>query len=261
VNTGKGIVRVSLAILVTAISSTWGQRGLGDNEGVVRQAMETQRVTLKGTVKEIITETCEKATGPFPVGTHLLLLTGEEKRYNVHLGPTVLVKDLVKPFEVGKSVTVRAFRTKKMPEGEFVAIVLTVDDKTVRLRNENLRPVWAGRQGQFSGQTATGADRPRRGQAYGRGYGMGCGRSWGNGYGRGMRRGADWSYGMGYGRGRSGRGQGWGRYAPGRGMGQGNRNVPARCFGQGCDLRYGGGPRGCPWVPAPARRPYYGWQN
>lgn len=260
-NTGKCIGIVGLAVLITAIPSAWAQRGMGDNEGVVRQALETQRVTIKGTVKEIITEKCKKTTGQFPVGTHLLLKTGEEVQYNVHLGPAVLVKNLVGPFEAGKSVTVRAFRTKKMPEGEFVAIELTFDGKKVRLRNENLRPVWAGRQGRFFGQTVTGADRPRRGQAYGRGYGMGRGRGYGLGYGKGMGRGAGGRYGRGYGKGGGSRGQGYRMYAPGRGMGQGRMNAPARGSGQRRGLGYGRGLGECPWGAAPARRPHYGWSN
>ena len=233
-STRKWVGIVVLTVLMTTVAKTWGQRGMGDNEGVVRQAIETQRITIEGTVKEVITETCEKTTGPFTMGMHLLLTTGEEKQYNVHLGPAVLVKDLVGPLEAGQSITVQAFRTETMPAKHFVAIALTFDGMTVRLRNENLRSVWAGPQGRFSGRYVVGPECPRRNQAYGRGYGMGNGRGYGVGYGKGMGGGYGWSNGMGYGQGRGGRGQG-------RGLG------------------YGYGPRMCPWGAAPACHPYYGW--
>ena len=254
-STKKLIAIVALAILVTTGTTTWGQRGVGDNEGVVRQAIETQRTALKGTVKEIVIETCENTTGPFGIGMHLLLTTGEKKQYNVHLGPAVLIKNLVKPLEAGQSVTVQAFRTQKMPAGDFVAITLKFDGKTVRLRDENLRPAWAGGQGQFLGQYQASPGFPRwpqwrqpfgrgygMGYGRGRGYGAGFGRGRGRGYGRGwsdnMGYGRDWRNGMGYGRGRGGRGQR-------RGAG------------------YGYGPGMCPWGrgAAPGYPQYYRWRK
>ena len=242
----KLVVMVALAVLMTTGTATWGQRGVGDNEGVVRQAIETQRTAIEGTVKEIIIETCENTTGPFGIGMHLLLTTGEKKRYNVHLGPAVLIKDLVKPLEAGQSVTVQAYRTQKMPAENFVAITLKFDGKTIRLRDENLRPTWAGRQGQFFGRYQASPELPRWQQwhqAQARGYGMDYGRNrgYGAGFARGMGRGygRGWSNGMGYGRGRGG----------GRGQGRGSG--------------YGYGPRMCPWGrgAAPGYPQYYGWRK
>jgi hypothetical protein len=239
-STKKLVSIVALTVLMTTGTATWGQRGVGDNEGLVRQAIETQRTAIEGTVKEIIIETCENTTGPFGIGMHLLLTTGEKNQYNVHLGPAVLIKDLVKPLEVGQSVTVQAFRTQKMPAGDLVAITLQFDGKTVRLRDENLRPTWAGGQGQFLGQYQASPELPRWQQwrqVYGRGYGRG--RGYGAGFGRGMGRGCGWGWSnrMGYGRGRGG----------GRGQGRG--------------LGYGYGARMCPWGAAPGYLQYYGWRR
>lgn len=230
----KWIGVVVSVVLVTTAATTWGQRGMGNSQGVVRQGVETQRITLQGTVEEIITETCEKTTGPFNLGMHLLITAGEGKQYNVHLGPAVLVKDLVGPLKAGQSVTVQAFRTAIMPAEHFVAIVLTFDGMTVRLRDENLRPLWAGQQGQFLGRYGAGTVCPRPSQTYGRGYGMGNGRGYGIGYGRGMGGAYGRSSSMGYGQGQGGRGQG-------RGLG------------------YGYGSRMCPWGMAPGCQLYSGW--
>jgi len=234
-STKKLIAIVALAALMTMCPVTLGQRGIGDDEGVVRQSIETQRISIEGTVKKIVVEKCENTTGPFAVGMHLLLTTGEEKQYNVHLGPAVLIKDLAGPLEAGQSITVQAFRTEKMPTEHFVAVVLTFNGKTVRLRDENLRPIWAGGQSRFLGPYDARPELPRWGQGYGRGYGKGWRRGCGAGYGRGMGRdyGRGWNNGMGYGRGRGGRGQE-------RGPGYGARM--------------------CPWGAAPGFPPY-GWRK
>jgi hypothetical protein len=235
-STRKWIGIVVLTALMTSVPTTWGQWGMGDNEGVVRQALQTQRTVIEGTVKEIVTETCENTTGPFATGMHLLLTTSEERQYNVHLGPVVLVKDLLAPLKAGQSVTVQVFRTENMPAEHSVAITLTCDGKTVRLRDENLRPVWAGRQGRFFGRGVAAAQRPQWGQGYTRSYGMRMGTGFRAGYGMAMRRGYGWSNGTGYGRGQSGRGQR-------RGLGLGY------------------GPGICPWGTAILCRPYADWGN
>ena len=50
--TRKWVGIVVVAVLMTMADRTWGQRGMGDNEGVVRQAIETQRISIEGTVKD-----------------------------------------------------------------------------------------------------------------------------------------------------------------------------------------------------------------
>ncbi|MBN2316205.1 MAG: hypothetical protein JXM79_19920 [Sedimentisphaerales bacterium] len=236
-STNKWVGMIAMMVLVANGPAVWGQRGMGDDEGVVRQAVETEKTTLEGTIKEIVIEKCEQTTGPFGTGIHLLLTTDEEKLYNVHLGPAVLIQDLVGSLETGQSVAVEAFRTEKMPADNFVAITLKWNGKTVRLRDENLRPTWAGGQGRFFDRYGARPELSPWRQGYGRGYGMGYGRGFRTGYGRGMGRGygRGWSNGMGYGRGRGGRGQGRG---PGLGYRQGM----------------------CPWNGAPGYSGYYGWR-
>lgn len=246
---------VVLAALMMMAPAALAQRGMGDHEGVVRQAVETENTVIEGKIKEIVVEECENTTGPFEVGMHLLVTTGEDKQYNVHLGPAALIKNLVEPLKANQSVTVQAFRTEKMPAEDLVAVELKFDGKTVRLRNENLRPVWAGGQGRFYGRYEASPELPRWRQGYGRGYGMGYGRGCGSGFGRGMGRGAGMMgrQGRGFGHGRSqgwgqGRGrmrgmtrgsrQGWGR---GFGMGQGPGRGAGWGFGQGAGSRPGFG--------------------
>ncbi len=127
------------------------QRGMGDKQGIVRSGADVKRLTLKGKVKKVIIEPCKNTTGRYSQGSHFLLKTRDGVR-NVHMGPAAEVKKLAKRLEQGKSVKVKAFRTRKMPEGHCVAITVNDGDKTMRIRGDDLRPKWAGQQ----------ADRKRR---------------------------------------------------------------------------------------------------
>ena len=107
-------------------------------------------------------------------------------------------------------VTTRVFRTEKMPKGNYNAITITVDNNTMRLREPNLRPVWAGQARLGRGRHQSDIDRPKRRDGRGarlprhlsesdiclqpqayccRGYssgriGRGRGQDWGKGRGR-----------------------------------------------------------------------------
>jgi len=95
--------------------------------------------------------------------------TSKGKTLNIHLGPVAAIEFVAKDLSQGQKVKVEAFRTKKMKKGQYVARSLTFGSQTVELRDETLRPVWAGRGG------------PGWGRGYGRGagYGRGRGRGWG----------------------------------------------------------------------------------
>ena len=166
------------------------QKGMGDSTGMARQAVKPEIVSFSGKVSEVKTEPCKKTTGRANVGTHFLLETAEAETLNIHLGPADTVADIAKKLKAGEQVTVKCFRTAKMEENHYVARLLVIGDESMELRDENLRPFWAGGRGDSQW-------RPGKGRGYG----------WGNGDG--------------YGAGR-GRGQGW-RHRGGRGPGYGHR--------------------------------------
>lgn len=145
----------------------YAQRGVGDSAGVAQQSTKPELVTLSGEVVAVETKPCEKTTGHGVVGAHILLKTEKGDTLNVHLGWADAVEEIAKQVTVGKKLTVTAFRTDKMPEGQYVAQSVTFDGKTVQLRDENLRPVWAG-------GGPRGLQQP-----------MGSGRGMGRGFGRG----------------------------------------------------------------------------
>jgi hypothetical protein len=161
-----------VALLAGVLSpSAYAQKGVGDSAGVAQQPNKPELVSLSGEIVAVETKPCEKTTGHALVGTHILLKTAKGDTLNVHLGWAEAVEEITKQVTVGKKVTVAAFRTDKMPEGQYVAQSVTFDEKTVQLRDENLRPVWAGGGAGLRGsQQALG-----RGRGWGRGYGRGWG--------------------------------------------------------------------------------------
>jgi hypothetical protein len=190
---------------ITAVALLWGvvalpafaQRGMGDPTGVARQTVRPKIVTLKGKMVRVETGPCQNTTGRSNTGTHVVLKTARGKRLIVHLGPAAVVKDVADQLAAGKKVKLEAFRTEKMPENHYVAKSLKFDDTAIQLRDESLRPGWAGGNIDSRGlwRPEWGAGR-RRGPQWGRGRGDGWGWGHGPGYGRGYR----WGRGPGYGR-------------------------------------------------------------
>jgi hypothetical protein len=143
-------VMVSLAALTLTcgilVPNAQGQRGMGESSGVARQSIKPEIVKLSGRLMEIKTGPCEKTTGRSPIGTHLILETDKGDKLNIHLGPDTAVADTVAKLSIGQKLTVKAFRTEKMPENHYSAQSLTFDKTTVELRDAGLRPVWGGPQ-------------------------------------------------------------------------------------------------------------------
>jgi len=137
-------ILLSIAVLLGLGPPSFAQRGMGDANGVVRQGLKLDTVIIQGDVVRVITGPCEKSTGRSESGTHFILKTEQGEERNIHLGPTQMVQEVAEMLSAGINVTARVFRTEKMPKGNYNAVTITVDNKTVRLREPNLRPVWAG---------------------------------------------------------------------------------------------------------------------
>jgi len=199
----------AILVLSWAVSapSACAQRGMGEPAGVGQQTAKPKVVSLSGTVLVVETGPCKKTTGRANVGAHFLLKTPNGETLNIHLGPADAVDHIAKQLTVGKKVTVRGFRTTRMPENHYVAQSVALGTNTFRLRDEGLRPFWARGNG-----VSRGLRGPNRG--YGRGVagsGYGPDPAWGGA--RGYGRGPWWAGGRGYGYGR--------RWASGRWLGFG----------------------------------------
>lgn len=133
-------------LLGSVACDAYAQKGMGDDTGVARRAIKPKLITLHGTVRAIESSSCPKTTGRATVGTHLLLESSEERVFNIHLGPAAETTAIVRKVPVGSSVTVTGFRTEAMPEDHYVAKSVAIGDTTFSLRDDDLRPRWAGRQ-------------------------------------------------------------------------------------------------------------------
>jgi hypothetical protein len=159
------------AAVATVPVSGVAQKGMGDEEGVARQAEKPALQSMSGELLSIETHPCGQTTGHSPIGTHLRVRTQEQAEINLHLGPAADVGPMIEGLEPGQHVQFEAFRTPAMPESAFVAQRIRVGDKDVVFRVPGtLRPVWAGHY---------------PGISFGRGWGMGMGRRTGPGTGQG----------------------------------------------------------------------------
>lgn len=192
------ITALGLAFAWTTLAApAAAQRGTGEPTGVARQAIVPEIVTLSGKLVKVQTAPCENTTGPSELGTHVLLEPQEGEPLNIHLGPAGQVAFVADALSVGDRITVRAFRTDRMKEGHYVAQTIAWEDDSVRLRDSNLRPLWAGGRGNWA-RTPEGRG---GGWSGGRGYGYRQGRGYGYGYQQGRGSGYGSRQGRGYGRG------------------------------------------------------------
>ena len=112
---------------------------------------------MSGTIKDIKTERCEKTTGRFVEGVHLIVQGQDNRTINLHLGPASPLADVVQQLSTGQEIRFDAFRTDRMPKDAYVAKSLTAGAKTFALRNDNLRPKWASRGRGMGGGRGMGA--------------------------------------------------------------------------------------------------------
>ena len=135
---------IMLAVLLFLAIIALAQKGTGNPDGISRQGLNPELMEFNGTIESIESGPCKYVTGKSQNGTHLLLQT-EEKTLNIHLGPTA---EINKRFsgEEGDKISLVAFSTDKLPEDHYIAKELMIEGETVVLRDENLKPVWAGKR-------------------------------------------------------------------------------------------------------------------
>ena len=86
-NTKTIVIAAATLLLAVVAFQAHAQKGMGDSEGIARQAAKPKIVSVAGTVLEVKTERCELATGRSDLGTHVLLKTSDGKELNIHIGP------------------------------------------------------------------------------------------------------------------------------------------------------------------------------
>jgi hypothetical protein len=143
-------VRVFATAVVMAGTTIGGtafaQKGTGEPTGMGQRADKPAIVSMSGIVKDNKIGPCKQTTGRSSEGAHLIIQS-QEKSINLHLGPSSDVGDVLKAATVGQQITFDGFRTDRMPPDAYVAKTVKTAGQTFTLRDDDLRPRWAGRGG------------------------------------------------------------------------------------------------------------------
>jgi len=141
------ILSAALLGLAAFAAPATAQKGTGEPSGVARQAVKPPVEAMSGTIKDIKIGPCEKTTGRAAEGAHLIVQTPDARTINLHLGPTFALREELKQLSAGQDISFEAFRTERMPKDAYIAKSIKAGDKVFALRNDSLRPIWAGGRG------------------------------------------------------------------------------------------------------------------
>jgi hypothetical protein len=142
----------ALFALAAFASPAIAQKGTGEQTGVARQGLKLPIEAMSGTIKDIKIGPCEKTTGRSKEGAHLVVQAADGATINLHLGPTFALREELKQLAAGQEISFEAFRTERMPKDAYIAKSIKAGDKVFALRNDSLRPRWAGGRGGGRGQ-------------------------------------------------------------------------------------------------------------
>jgi len=153
--TMKTVQRAVIAastMVACAIMPVSAQKGAGEEIGVARQVIQPELNQVSGTLDRIKVGPCKHTTGRAYIGTHLFLKQENGDIINLHLGPENSVKSFVDKLSIGDVIHSEAFRTENLKDGEYVARTVSSGNETFVLRDEYLRPIWAGETSRRSGR-------------------------------------------------------------------------------------------------------------
>lgn len=145
-----------LFLLLTPLVGIADQKGLGDDTGIARSGERPPLTVVDGVVKEIDKGICEKTTGCGQYGAHAIVTTDDARTLNIHLGPVGELGQVLDRLQPNTKVKMKVFRTTRMKADQFVAKEIQVNGETQTLRDDSLRPVWAGRARMGRGRNGLG---------------------------------------------------------------------------------------------------------
>jgi hypothetical protein len=136
---------IFVSLLLACVISVNAQKGIGNLTGIGQETEKPPIVSLSGELVEIKTGPCENTTGRAYIGTHLYLKSAaNENLLNIHLGAAYAVELLISRIEVGQKIEVLGFRMDQMQTNHYIAKEVTSNGYTIQLRDDDLRPFWAG---------------------------------------------------------------------------------------------------------------------
>jgi hypothetical protein len=131
---------LAAVLFIVPVAAASAQRGPGPGHDGPRYDGATE-ITITGTVTAI----AHPVDGRGRKGTHLTV-EAEEKSWNVHLGPASYVESKGFTFAAGDQVGVLGSRVEIEGKPVLIARRVTKGDATLELRDEQGRPLWAGRR-------------------------------------------------------------------------------------------------------------------
>lgn len=141
----KKTITVLAGIFLLITIESHAQKGQGDVNGMGMAIEKPPIEMISGELDHMKTGPCEHTTGQAVIGTHLFLKSAEsDQMYNIHLGAAYATESFVEKLNIGQNIDVQAFRTDKMDEYHYIAKEVTVNGHTTVLRDDELRPFWAG---------------------------------------------------------------------------------------------------------------------
>ncbi|MFW5973714.1 MAG: hypothetical protein ACOCTG_06950 [Bacteroidota bacterium] len=143
VRTPPAVIAVAALLILTCLPAS-AQRGVGDPFGIASRVEKPDIHVFGGTITSVEVGPCEASTGRSLTGLHLMVRSEGGHNINLHVGPANDVRPLVGNLEAGTLISFEAFRTEELPENALVARAISHAGGTVVLRDETLRPVWAG---------------------------------------------------------------------------------------------------------------------
>lgn len=152
----KRTKKLMLAVIfITATTLSYAQKGTGNHSGVARNNSVDEIEQISGEIEKIVNETCTQTTGRYSEGTHIFVQTDQGANKNVHFGPTAEVSELTEQLEAGQHIQLKVFRTEDLPEHHVIAKSFTGEGKTHQLRDNALKPFWAGKKHQGRGRQSS----------------------------------------------------------------------------------------------------------
>jgi hypothetical protein len=133
-------------ILFSASSYSYAQKGMGNKTGIARNNVTNATRKISGKLVKILNEPCTNTTGQYARGLHLIIKQNDQdvERLNIHLGPTSEMSEITEHLKPGQQLELKVFKTNELPDDQYIAKSFTSTHGTYELRNDQLRPFWAG---------------------------------------------------------------------------------------------------------------------
>ena len=135
------IVGASLAVAAPVSAQRGAGPGGGGGSPYGRLYNPQTVETVAGQITAV--EKLTQGRGGFR-GVHIVLKTDKGESLPVHLGPEWYLEKQTVPFKQGDQVQVRGSRITFQDKPAVIAAEVTKDGKTLRLRDANGVPAWAG---------------------------------------------------------------------------------------------------------------------